>query len=269
MIGTDRIQDAFSQAHEKNSACFVTYLCAGDPDYETSLAACRTVIEAGTDILELGVPFTDPLADGQTNQLAAQRSLESGMTHQKVMQLVQAIRGFSEVPIVFYTYYNLILAHGEQAYAKIAREAGVDAILVLDLPPEESASWEKACEDEGMRTVYILAPTTPPARIGKIAASATGFLYYVSRTGVTGERDSLSADLKDKVEQIRSATDIPLVVGFGVSRPEHVGDIAAVADGVVVGSSIVNCIAQHLGDKDAILKALHDKVTALRKGLKK
>ncbi len=267
MSGPNRIQQAFDQARDADSALFVTYLCAGDPDFDTSLAACRAVIEAGTDLLELGVPFSDPLADGLTNQLAAQRALESGMSHEKVMKLVRAVREFSDVPIVFYTYYNLILAHGEADYAKIAREAGVDGILTLDLPPEEADNWDRACAAENLKTVYIVAPTTPPERIGKIAASATGFLYYVSRTGVTGERDSLSVDLQDKVALIRESTKLPLVVGFGVSRPEHVRDIAAVADGVVVGSSIVNCIANNLGDTDATLAALHDKVTTLRTGL--
>lgn len=267
MSVTNRIHNAFAQARADDTALFVTYLCAGDPDFDTSLAACRAVIEAGTDILELGVPFSDPLADGLTNQLAAQRSLESGMTHEKVMKLVRAVREFSEVPIVFYTYYNLILAHGEEVYAKLAREAGVDGILTLDLPPEEASSWDAACAAEGLKTVYILAPTTPAARIRKIADTATGFLYYVSRTGVTGERDSLSADLKDKVAQIRKATELPLVVGFGVSRPEHVRDIASVADGVVVGSSIVNCIAHNLGDHEATVSALRNKVSTLRAGL--
>lgn len=267
MSGPNRIQTLFAQARAEKRALFVTYLCAGDPDFETSLAACKTVIEAGTDLLELGVPFSDPLADGLTNQLAAQRSLESGMTHEKVMKLVSAIREFSEVPIVFYTYYNLILAHGEADYAKLAKEAGVDGILTLDLPPEESGTWESACAEAHLQTVYIVAPTTPVERLKIITDSATGFLYYVSRTGVTGERANLSADLADKVGQIRKATDLPLVVGFGVSQPEHVRDIAAVADGVVVGSSIVNCIANNLGNKDATLKALHKKVSTLRTGL--
>ena len=215
------------------------------------------------------MPFSDPLADGQTNQLAAQRALESGMTHDKVMQLVRAVREFSEVPIVFYTYYNLILAHGEKAYAKMAHEAGVDAILVLDLPPEESSEWEQACKEQGMQTVYILAPTTPTSRMERIAASATGFLYYVSRTGVTGERESLSADLKDKVAEIRNITQRPLVVGFGVSKPEHVSEIAAIADGVVVGSSLVNCIAHNLNNRQLALETLANKVKNLRTGLSK
>lgn len=267
MTGPNRISTLFAQARAEKRALFVTYLCAGDPDFETSLAACEAVIEAGTDLLELGVPFSDPLADGLTNQLAAQRSLASGMTHEKVMQLVRAVREFSDVPIVFYTYYNLILAHGEAHYARMAREAGVDGILTLDLPPEESKTWDSACADAGLQTVFIVAPTTPVERLNIITASATGFLYYVSRTGVTGERASLSTDLAEKVGQIRAATDLPLVVGFGVSQPEHVRDIAAVADGVVVGSSIVNCIAGNLGDCDATLNALREKVSTLRTGL--
>lgn len=267
MSKTNRIEEAFARGKARGQALFVSYLCAGDPDFEGSLEACRAVIEAGTDILELGVPFSDPLADGLTNQLAAQRALESGMTHEGVLKLVRAIREFSEVPIVFYTYYNLVFAHGEQGYARAAREAGVDGVLTLDLPPEESASFSRACAAEGLKTVYIVAPTTPEERMPLICDEATGFLYYVSRTGVTGERDSMAADLAEHVRAIRKHTTLPIVVGFGISRPEHVRTVAEVADGVVVGSSLVNCIPEHRSDKAALGEALRAKVSHLRTGL--
>lgn len=258
-----RISQAFQKGRETGRPLFVSYLCAGDPSFETSLEACRALIEAGADILELGAPFSDPLADGLTNQLAAQRALEGGMTQAKVLELVREIRKFSEVPVVLYTYYNLVFAPGEADYARQAKEAGVDGFLVLDLPPEEADSWQKVCEDEGLGTVFILAPTTPRERIAKIANAATGFLYYVSRTGVTGERAELSADLKDSVAQIRSVTDVPLVVGFGVSRPEHVKTIGSVADGVVVGSALVNCLASNVQQPEAGVSALRAKADEL------
>ncbi|WP_309400902.1 tryptophan synthase subunit alpha [Cerasicoccus maritimus] len=262
-----RISQAFQQARTNGRPLFVSYLCAGDPSFDTSLAACKSLIEAGADILELGAPFSDPLADGLTNQLAAQRALEGGMTQAKVLDLVREIRKFSEVPVVLYTYYNLVFAPGEADYARQAKEAGVDGFLVLDLPPEEAGSWQKVCADEGLDTVFIVAPTTPTERIAKIASAATGFIYYVSRTGVTGERSELSADLKDSVAQIRSVTDLPLVVGFGVSRPEHVATIGAIADGVVVGSALVNCLASNLEQPEAGVATLKTKAEELIGGL--
>lgn len=269
MSDPDRIGKAFARAREEGSALFVSYLCAGDPDFETSLAACKAAVEAGTDILELGVPFSDPLADGPTNQLAAQRALESGMTHGRVIELVRAIREFSEVPIVFYTYYNLVFAHGDEAYAKIIQEAGVDGVLTLDLPPEEAGDFSEACKHTGLKTVFIIAPTTPVERMKRIAQATTGFLYYVSRTGVTGERDAMAEDLDAQMKKIRGVTDLPVVVGFGISRPEHVATVASVADGVVVGSSIVNCIAHNLDNKPAAIEAIREKITTLRQGLSK
>ena len=241
----DRIADAFSRAKAEERTLFVSYLCAGDPDPQTSFEACRTLIDSGVGLLELGVPFSDPLADGKTNQHAAERALAAGMTQEKVFELVKQIREISEVPIVFYTYYNLIYAYGEKHYAEMARAVGVDGMLVLDLPPEEAGSWIQVCAETGLKTVFILAPTTPPERVEKIANVATGFLYYVSQLGVTGVRDSLASDMGEKVSEIRRHTDLPLVVGFGISKPEHVKAVGEVADGVVVGSALVNCLANN------------------------
>lgn len=258
-----RITRAFAQARQEGRAAFVAYLCAGDPDLETSVEACRTLIDAGIDVLELGVPFSDPLADGLTNQLAAQRALESGMTGEQVLELVRRVRAFSEVPIVFYTYYNLVFAKGSEGYAAAAKAAGVDALLTLDLPPEESGEHLLACEQHGLKTVYIVAPTTPDARLERICQAATGFIYYVSREGVTGEQSSMAEGIQSRVDQIKSHTELPVVVGFGVSNADHVRTIAQAADGVVVGSAIVNCIAKHPGDRPAILTALREKMADL------
>lgn len=251
-----RLDQAFQRARAQNRAAFVAYLCAGDPDFETSLAACRALIDSGIDILELGVPFSDPLADGLTNQLAAQRALESGMTTTDVFRLVRRIREFSEVPIVFYTYYNLVFSNGIDAYVKAAREAGTDGLLTLDLPPEEASEVSAACKKEGLATVFIVAPTTPEARIPKITAAATGFIYYVSREGVTGVRERMADNISEAVARIRRHTTLPVVVGFGVSTRAQVSQVGAMADGVVVGSALVNCIRENLGAPDKIIARL-------------
>src|SRR3954466_14261337 len=176
-----RIVQAFDRARAENRAAFVAYICAGDPDFETSVAGCRALLENGVDILELGVPFSDPLADGLTNQLAAQRALEGGMTAARVFELVRRIREFAPVtPLVFYTYYNLVFSNGVDAYVRAAKEAGVDGMLTLDLPPEEAADVQAACAKHDLKTVFIVAPTTPEARLPIIGKAATGFIYYVS-----------------------------------------------------------------------------------------
>lgn len=251
-----RIAQAFARARESNRAAFVAYLCAGDPDLETSLAACRTLIENGVDVLELGVPFSDPLADGLTNQLAAQRALASGMNKERVFELVRRIREFSEVPIVFYTYYNLVFTNGVDAYVCEAKAAGVDGMLTLDLPPEEAGEVTAACQKHGMETVFIVAPTTPDQRIERIVAAATGFIYYVSREGVTGVRSEVAASVPAAVGRIKARTKLPVVVGFGISTREHVQQIAKLADGVVVGSVLVNAIRDNLGSTERICAKL-------------
>ena len=262
----NRIEKAFALARDENRAAFVAYLCAGDPDFDSSVQACRAVIESGIDILELGVPFSDPLADGQTNQLAAQRALEGGMTSERVLDLVRAVREFSDVPIVFYTYYNLVFAQGSENYAKSAKAAGVDGILTLDLPPEEADEHLDACSKHDLKTVFIVAPTTPDSRLEIICRATTGFVYYVSREGVTGEQASMSDGIRERVEVIKKNSDLPVVVGFGISNADHVNTVAQAADGVVVGSAIVNCIAENPTDSAAIVTALRSKMEMLLQG---
>lgn len=264
---SDRIAAKFDQARQGGRPLFIAYLCAGDPDWETSLQASRVLIEEGIDMIELGVPFSDPMADGLTNQLAAQRALESGITAERVLALAKAIRGFSDIPLVFYTYYNLVNAQGEEAYVKAAKEVGIDGILTLDLPPEEAASMSAVCRKLEMKTIFIVAPTTPPERVSVISREATGFLYYVSRTGVTGERSDLAADLADKVAMIKENTNLPVVVGFGISNPEQVKIVGQAADGVVVGSALVNCLAANTKEPEKALEALRAKARHLVSGL--
>ncbi len=266
----DRIDTAFAQTRSENRAAFVAYLCAGDPDLNTSLAACRALLKNGVDLLELGVPFSDPLADGLTNQLAAQRALEGGMNGAKVFELVRTLRAeFPKVPLVFYTYYNLVFAPGVDAYIAQAKAAGVDALLTLDLPPEEAGEYLQSCERHGMKTVFIVAPTTPASRLPIIAKAATGFIYYVSREGVTGERTQMAGNIPEAVAQIKTHAKLPVVVGFGISSRQHVAQVAASADGVVVGSALVNCISGNLGSPDKITAALAAKAVDLAQGLRR
>ncbi|MEY4686998.1 MAG: hypothetical protein RIR76_1021 [Verrucomicrobiota bacterium] len=262
-----RLQPVFAQCRAARRAAFVAYVCAGDPDFETSVEVCRALLAGGVDILELGVPFSDPLADGLTNQLAAQRALESGMTAARVFELVRRIRSFSEAPIVFYTYYNLVFANGVDAYVRDARAAGVDGILTLDLPPEEAGEVVAAGRAHGVDTVFIIAPTTPDARIPRIAEVTTGFLYYVSREGVTGVRDQVAGNIPDALRRIRARTDLPTVVGFGIGTRAQVAEVAAHADGVVVGSALVNCIRDNLGDRAAIPGILRARAADLAAGV--
>jgi len=262
-----RIAKAFAAARSKKRAAFIAYLCAGDPDFDASLAACRAVIAAGADVLELGVPFSDPLADGPTNQLAAQRALGAGMNAARILDLVRQIRRESEVPIVFYTYYNLVFANGVDAYVRAAKEAGVDGMLTLDLPPEEAGEVTAAARAHGLDTVYIVAPTTPDSRLERIAAAATGFIYYVSLEGVTGVRKQVAGGIAAAVGRIRLRTKLPVVVGFGIASREHVAQVAALADGVVVGSALVNVIADHLGDRARIGPALQARAADLVAGV--
>lgn len=266
----DRIATTFARAHAENRAVFVAYLCAGDPDFSTSLEACRALLRNGVDVLELGVPFSDPLADGLTNQLAAQRALEGGMTMEKVNELTRALRAeFPEVPLIFYTYYNLVFSNGTDAYVRAAKAAGLDGMLVLDLPPEESGDVAAACRREGLKSVFIVAPTTPPERLPCIAQAATGFIYYVSREGVTGVRDAVATGIPEAVAAIKRHTTLPVVVGFGIGTRAHVSEVARHADGVVVGSALVNVIRDHLADPSAIGAAMGAKAADLVAGVKR
>lgn len=264
----DRIAQAFARARQEKRAAFVAYLCAGDPDFDTSLAACLAVINAGADVLELGVPFSDPLADGLTNQLAAQRALESGMTAARVFELVRRIREKSQVPLVFYTYYNLVFSNGVENYVRDAKAAGVDGMLTLDLPPEEAGEVSAAGRKHDLKTVFIVAPTTPAERLPRIGAAATGFIYYVSREGVTGVRDQMAANIPEAVARIREHTRLPVVVGFGISTAAQVREVAASADGVVVGSALVNVIKDNLNQRAELAARLQTRAAELIGGLR-
>ncbi len=263
----DRIAQAFEQADRENRACFIAYVCAGDPDFETSVEICRLLAESRVDIIELGVPFSDPLADGLTNQLAAERALKAGMNHERFIKLIKKIRAFTQKPIVLYTYFNLVYARGIEAYLEEIKTAGVDGILTLDLPPEEAAEVVSASSEIGIKNIFIVAPTTPPERVEKITKTASGFVYYVSRAGVTGVQATLADDMEKALQMIKSRTSLPVVVGFGVSTKRQVKEVGRLADGVVVGSALVNCIGKNTNDTKIMLNEFSEKLEILTSGL--
>jgi len=241
----NRIDCTFAALRARGSKAFIAYICAGDPSLEATRALALALEKAGVDILELGVPFSDPLADGIVNQLASQRALDAGTTPHGVLDCVRQIRRDSQIPIVLYTYINPLMALGFEAFHRDAEAAGVDGLLILDLPPDEDAP--ELAYVGGTRRICLIAPTTPDERIARIAAGAGGFIYYVSREGVTGEQAGVAASMAGRVAAIRRATNLPIAVGFGVSNPDQAREIAHSADGVVVGSAIVKRIAQFSG----------------------
>src|SRR5881394_1578056 len=241
----NRIEERFAKLKRDGKKGFIVYIGAGDPNLQATHELALAFDKAGVDILELGVPFSDPLADGLVNQLAAQRGLESGVTTPKVLETVAAIRRDSQLPIVLYLYFNLAHRYGLEQFIHDAASAGVDGLLMLDLPPEESGNYEPLMRAAGLCNIYLVAPTTPEDRIETIVKRATGFIYYISREGVTGMQEKLAASLAGMTTQIRRHTDLPVAVGFGISTPEQVLRAASCADAVVVGSAVVNQIAQH------------------------
>lgn len=240
----NRIDERFAHLRKTGRKGFIVYVGAGDPNLETTRRLGVAFDRTGVDVLELGVPFSDPLADGLVNQLAAQRGLESGTTPPKVLETVAAIRKESHVPIVLYIYYNLIHRCGLEKFVHDAAQAGVDGLLVLDLPPEESENYEKLMHQAGLRHIYLIAPTTPENRIEAIASRASGFIYYVSREGVTGMQEKVADTIAEMAGKIRSHTPLPIAIGFGISNPDQARMVAALGDAVVVGSAVVNQIAK-------------------------
>jgi len=239
----NRIVDRFAQLRAKGQKGFVAYIGAGDPDLGATERLAVAFDRLGVDVLELGVPFSDPLADGLVNQLAAQRGLESGTTPLKLLASVAAIRKSAQVPIVLYIYFNLIHRYGIESFISDAAAAGVDGLLVLDLPPEEAGAYETLMTAADLCNIYLIAPTTPEDRMEYIVKRGKGFIYYVSREGVTGMQTKVAASISDMTAKIRAHTNLPIAVGFGISTPEQAKAVAANAEAVVVGSAIVNQIA--------------------------
>jgi tryptophan synthase alpha chain len=240
-----RISDRLNHLRAAGRKGLIVYIMAGDPDLETTRRLILELEAAGADVIELGVPFTDPLADGPSIQAANERALAAGTTLDGILDLVRDLRRETQIPILLMTYYNPIFRAGQAETARAAHAAGVDGMLITDLPPEEAAEWKRDAEAAGLDTIFLLAPTSTAERIGIAARIASGFVYCVSRTGVTGVQVDLPPDLHGLLDRIRAQTDQPIAVGFGVSTPEHVRQIGEWCDAAVVGSAVVNRIAQH------------------------
>jgi tryptophan synthase alpha chain len=257
-----RIEERFRQLRAARRTGLVTYTTAGDPTLEHSGEILLTLDRAGADILEVGVPFSDPLADGPVIQRATERAIAAGATLARVLDLVAGLRSQITAPIVLFTYANPVLKMGLEAFVTRASAAGVDGVLTLDVPPEESEQFRAALTGAGIDTIFLLSPTTSAERIRRAAALGSGFLYGISRLGVTGMRESVADSARELAGRVRRETDLPLALGFGFSKPEHVREIAECADAAVVGSALVNVIAQHgqspqlLGEVDRYVRWL-------------
>lgn len=240
-----RIAQQFQRSKQRGEIALWVYLTCGDPDLATTEALVLAAERAGANGIELGVPFSDPVADGPIIQRASERALRSGTTLEGILSLVVRLREKSGIPLLLFSYYNPILQRGLERFAQEANAAGVDGVLAVDLTPEEAGAYVKTLRGEGLDTVFLAAPTSTDRRLERIAACASGFIYVVSRTGVTGPREALSREIPGVVARLRRASALPVAVGFGISRPEHVRELAGLADGAVVGSAVVELIAEH------------------------
>lgn len=239
-----RIGERFARLRGEGKKAFVAFLTAGDPSLERTVKAAGDLERGGADVLELGVPFSDPVADGPVIQRSSERALKRGTTLIDVLETVRAIRRESELPLLLFGYFNPFLRHGLARLAEEAKEAGVDGVLVTDLPPEEALEWTQAARAHELDTVFLAAPTSPDERLRGVAAASRGFVYAVSRTGITGERVSLSDEASPLVGRIKALTNEPVALGFGISTPEQFRAAASVADGVVVGSALVRFLEE-------------------------
>lgn len=242
-IMASRLDSTFAALRQSGRKAFVAYICAGDPSLDETLENVKTLEACGVDVIELGLPFSDPLADGIVNQMAAQRALEAGADMAGVLGLIRRIREVSSIPLVLFTYLNPVYAYGFAQFHLDAAAAGADGVLLLDLPPDEAVLNAELAGGGGLQRICLIAPTTPEGRIHQLAAGAQGFIYYISREGVTGAQTTLATNIASQVQVIKaSATAAPVCVGFGISTPEQAREVAQAADGVVVGSAIVKVI---------------------------
>jgi len=258
-----RIADTFARLRAEGRPGLVTYTTAGDPDLARSADILRALARAGADVLEVGVPFSDPLADGPVIQRATERALAAGGSLRASLDLIASVRRDLSTPIVVFSYANPIVRMGLDAFAARAAAVGVDGVLALDLPVEEADEFRNALTRVGIDTIFLLSPTTTEARIRKAAELGRGFLYGISRLGVTGARDTVASGAEEMTRRIRAVTDLPLALGFGISRPEHVAEVGTYADAAVVGSALVALIAETSGSPECITR-IEDYVRSLR-----
>ena len=252
--GAAAIRFAFQRRREAGGKALIPYIMAGDPDLGSTEKIVRALSGLDVELIELGMPFSDPLADGPVIQRAGQRALRQGMTLSKLLSSVEEMRLYSATPLIIMTYYNLFYKFGLEAFAREAAQVGVDGVIVPDLPPEEAEEFQEYLDREGLALIYLVAPTSTEERIRRIAAASRGFIYYVSRTGVTGERARLADDIAEHIQRIRATSDLPLAVGFGISSPEQAQTAAKLADGVIMGSVLVRFIEE--------TREMHDRAAA-------
>lgn len=260
---TTRISQRFEELRRSGEIGLVAYITAGDPSLEATHQFVLALAEAGADVIELGVPFSDPLADGPTIQRASERALKAGTTLAGVLDLVRRIRKSSQVPLVLFSYFNPVMQMGNERFAAAAAEAGADGALITDLTPEESDEFRRILHTHGLDTVFLAAPTSSDERLKLISDASSGFLYVVSRTGVTGAKDALAEELPALLRRVRAATSLPIAVGFGISLPGHVSVLGGLADAAVVGSALVSEIEKASSPQEAAA-ALRERVRALK-----
>jgi tryptophan synthase alpha chain len=262
-----RIADTFKELRKKEAKALVTFITAGDPDLDTTADIVLELAGAGADIIELGVPFSDPMADGPTIQLSSERAIAAGTTLPKILEMVRSVRKTTEIPIILMGYYNPVFSYGMERFVTDAVESGVDGVLLVDLPPEEAESegFSSLARQKGLDVIFLLAPTSDEIRIGKVVKRGRGFLYYVSVTGVTGARKDISASLGNEVQRIRNASDMPLVIGFGISDPHQAGAAAHHGDGAVVGSALVKYFEEYRGEE--LKLKVREFVSSLKTGI--
>jgi len=273
-VRKNRIEQHFARATREGRKSLVLFLTAGFPDLQTTERIVETIAAAGADVLELGVPFSDPIADGPTIQAASQVALKGGTTLEKILDLVERIRERTQIPIVLFGAYNPFLHYGLEKLARRAVEVGVDGFLAPDLPMEESAEFDAVCRDAGLCLVYLAAPTTPPERMREIARRSTGFLYFISLKGVTGTSIVMTEALREKVRQLREAAGplreagpLPVAVGFGIQTPQHAAAVAAIGDAVVVGSELIRVVERYKDAPD-LLERVADYTRSLKEALR-
>lgn len=260
-----RYPAAFKELRRQGQKAFIPFFVIGDPDYATSLEIVKTAVEAGADMLELGLAFSDPIADGPTIQAADLRALRSGIKMADCFRFVEEVRGFTSAPIGLLVYFNLILRKGVSGFFRRAAQAGVDGVLAADVPIEESSEIIEAADRHGVDPIFMVTPATTPSRLARIARSARGFIYLVALLGVTGARGALDPETVRLLRRVRSVTDVPVCVGFGISRPEHVAALVrGGADGAIVGSALIDLIARNLGDKKKMIREIRRYVAAMK-----
>jgi tryptophan synthase alpha chain len=267
MASTGRIKRKFRELRARGEAALIPFIVAGDPDMDTTRKLVLELEARGADLIELGVPFSDPMADGPANQRALARGLASGASLAAILAMVGELRRQSQIPVVLFGYYNPILHYGCERLCADAARAGVDGLLVVDLPPEEAAELARPARAHGLDLIYLLAPTTPVERVRTIAHAGSGFLYYVAVTGVTGTRTSLAAGLETRVRALRAVTDLPIGVGFGISTAAQAGEVASYADAVVVGSAL-SLIVEREREGPRLAAAVGEAVGAMKDAMR-